>query len=353
MKRQLAIYSAGGLSIAIAEKIKQWDNFEFTIAGQNPSEEFEGLLIPPMGIETAEIIQAQEKLSIPIYYANPQILYSKNCMEPIRRVDYSKPWLRVFEYHVNDHCNMNCKGCGHCANLFKEPTFTDFAEYDKDINRIRELYDGVGLIRLLGGEPLLNRKLDCFIERAREIFPEAELHIVTNGILLLDIPEKLIQTLVQTGTHVDVSLYPPMIPEKKHIEAFLQTNDIDYCITQSTEFYRRFLPEGNGNKIEAFRHCSSARNHLLSKGRIASCAMPFSIDKLCSVYPLQIENSGWIPIHDPEITGFEINRRLNNPTELCRYCSSRLEKYEWEQSQQERCDLTDWIYSEVKKNGRP
>ena len=108
----------------------------------------------------------------------------------------------------------------------------------------------------------------------------------------------------------------------------------------------------NGNKTEAFRHCVSAGNHLLSKGRISSCAMPFSIDKLCSVYSLQIENSGWIPIHDPEITGFEINRRLNNPTELCRYCSSRLEKYKWEQSQRESCDLTDWIYSEVQKDGR-
>lgn len=32
-------------------------------------------------------------------------------------IDYNKPQLSYIEYHVSNHCNLKCKGCGHYSNL--------------------------------------------------------------------------------------------------------------------------------------------------------------------------------------------------------------------------------------------
>lgn len=368
MKRKIAVYGKGGMSKNLMQRISgKWkDSFEpcglYMLEEDIPETGIMGirelknkiaagqihaLLLPPLGKEIADIIEKHQMyFECPLFYAEPRVWYGTDEELHIRLIDYERPWLSVFEYHVNDHCNMNCRGCGHCSNLYEEPSFTSLEVYERDIKRIRELYDGVSLIRLLGGEPLMNPELYRFLYLTRDIFPEAQLHIVTNGILLLDMPDVLLNSIRNTGTVVDISVYPPMVPKMGQFRCFLEEKDIDYHISIADKFYRKFLPEGNGCKEEAFANCFSSENHLLSDGKIASCAMPFAIDKLNMIYGLGICESGWIEINDCNLDGFELNRRLKTPTGLCKYCSSKLEMYQWEQSVKENRSLDDWIYHE-------
>ena len=90
-------------------------------------------------------------------------------------------WLEV---NLVDHCNLNCQCCDHFSPIAQE-TFLDFDQYVKDINRLSVLTDGkLGMMKLQGGEPLLNDKLFDYMKVTREAFPDAYICLFTDGLLL-------------------------------------------------------------------------------------------------------------------------------------------------------------------------
>lgn len=90
-------------------------------------------------------------------------------------------WIEV---NLADHCNLNCQCCDHFSPI-APPTWLDFDQYVKDLKRLSELTDNkIGLIKLQGGEPLLNDRLIDYMRVTREIFPNAFICLFTAGLLL-------------------------------------------------------------------------------------------------------------------------------------------------------------------------
>ena len=96
----------------------------------------------------------------------------------------SDSYLSYLEYHVADHCNLNCKYCTHYSPLVQEPVFTDLEKFKLDLQLLKERIDDIGVIRILGGEPLLNPQLSEFITYTRRLYPKAVITVVTNGLLI-------------------------------------------------------------------------------------------------------------------------------------------------------------------------
>lgn len=90
----------------------------------------------------------------------------------------------LLEVNLADHCNLNCQCCDHFSPLAPK-TFLDFDQYVKDIKRLSKLTGGkIGLMKLQGGEPLLNDRLIDYIAVTREAFPDSYVCIFTDGLLL-------------------------------------------------------------------------------------------------------------------------------------------------------------------------
>ena len=49
-----------------------------------------------------------------------------------------------------------------------------------------------------------------------------------------------------------------------------------------------------------------------------------------------------IDIYDSALTGDLLNEMLSKPIEACRYCSEKLEFFDWEQAKGEQAKLEDW-----------
>lgn len=97
-------------------------------------------------------------------------------------------WLEV---NLADHCNLNCQCCDHFSPLASK-TFLDFDQYVLDIKRLSELTDHhIGLMKLQGGEPLLNDRLIEYFRVTREEFPNTHICLFTDGLLLLQWGQKV------------------------------------------------------------------------------------------------------------------------------------------------------------------
>jgi molybdenum cofactor biosynthesis enzyme MoaA len=118
-----------------------------------------------------------------------------------------RPHILSVETHLCDHCNLNCRSCTHLCPLVTEPTFNDLEEYVRDIRTLAGKLN-VHTVYLMGGEPLLHPQVIDFMRVTREVYPRWRIVIITNGLLLLKMPESFWRAMCMYRVCLRWSVYP-------------------------------------------------------------------------------------------------------------------------------------------------
>lgn len=302
------------------------------------SEEIDGFIISPEHYGLTRLsIYKKLKTSV---YANKKIylpdfatLYNEGNVKDLSIEKILVPYedssqLFYLEVHAADHCNLNCKGCMHFSSLVKEKVFPDFNCLSEDVHQLRKFIKHIDIIRILGGEPLLNPELDRYITLLRETYPYANINIVTNGLLVANMSQSLCETIRNNEVHVHVSLYPPVKNKKDKIEAFLKDNGITFqisdCINTFTSTYQSkpFV-----DKTYAKEHCEIFCNNLRD-GKISCCPQiiytHYYNECFGTTYPVE---DGMIDIYKIG-SARELRQSLDKPVSLCSYCD-RSNCFDW------------------------
>lgn len=254
--------------------------------------------------------------------------------------------LLYLETHVADTCNLKCKGCMHFSNIAVNPNFPDLLAFEQDFKRLAELFSNIFIIRLMGGEPLLNRELGSYIKIVRHYFHSAELRIVTNGLLILKQPDGLWETMRECYVSMDISPYPPTMKIIKDLLKKLDAENIPYgTIAEELHDFRKSLTlYPTHNPEEAIRLCKSSHCHFLRNGKIAKCPLPLLIDDFNHAYDCHIQSKDIFDIYG-EKSGLDLKQKLTQPAEMCRYCPDKAAFITWQQTQQDAC-MEDWVMEE-------
>ena len=251
-----------------------------------------------------------------------------------------KPELSQIEFHLADHCNLNCAGCAHFSNIVKEPVFADFAQFSKDIKRLNELFDYISEFYLLGGEPLLNHEIDIFMTELRNNMPYTSIIVVSNGLLVLSMSENLIKTFKETKAKLSISNYNCLDTDK--IKSFLDKTGIDYEIRYGRDYFAKYLSESCDDDIyDVFNRCPNRRCHFLEKGKIAVCGQPFYIKYFNQYFGADFSDEGSISLYEDNIDGNTILQRFAEPIGACRNCTY-LVPTEWKITEG-KAEKSDWL----------
>lgn len=251
--------------------------------------------------------------------------------------------LLYVETHIADRCNLKCKGCMHFSNLVEEDVFPELEVIKRDFARVKELFGNVYIIRLMGGEPLLNPNLGEYVEVVREIFPASEIRIVTNGLLIPKQNEKLWKVIRKNYVAVDVSPYPPTIKMIDQIKAVLDKNGIPYgTISGELERFRKSLTLSPDNDPEkAVKLCQSSHCHFIRDGKIAKCPLPIMIEDFNREYGTNIVSNDVFDLYE-EQSGLELKRKLDGYADMCKYCPSEPSFIDWEPTVN-NAKISDWV----------
>ena len=267
--------------------------------------------------------------------------FYSNIDDFFKKLHGKKPVLYLLEYHIAEHCNMNCKSCFHFSNLVKEVEFGDFEQYIRDLKQLSTLFSNIKNIHLVGGEPLLNSELPQFIHATRRILPKTTIHILTNGMLIPKMSEALLEAIQICNVRMRVSIYKPMIGKREQIVGFLEKHRIKHWVSDPYLYFAKYLnPEGNGDPKKSVSGCPASRCTFLSNGRIARCALPFNIKYFNQHFEKNIDmTQDHIDIYNEQLDGFTIKQRLVKPMSACRYCK-KVDWIPWEQSKKrDRSDI--------------
>ena len=253
--------------------------------------------------------------------------------------------LPVIEFHLAEHCNLNCAGCDHFSPI-AEKEFPDFNKVSEALKRLAFLTNSnIGEIRLIGGEPLLNKDVIDYFSVTRKYFPKSHILLFTNGTLLSQQTDDFWQACKEYKVAITVSYYPININkdtiQKKcneySVEFFYQTP------IKENEMWRCKLDlAGNCNAKTNFKHCPHNTWRFMRDGRIYPCTFLPNIHHFNKYFKktLPITDNDSIDIYKAK-TYKEILRFLAKPVPFCKYCDINGFTYghKWEITKK---DIKEW-----------
>ena len=269
------------------------------------------------------------------------------------------PHLMHFEIHATDHCNLNCKYCGHYSCIAKE-WFYDIQKLEKDLARLSQVTEQkVTEVQILGGEPLLHPQITSIFKIVRKYFPISRIDMLTNCTLLDKMSIDFWKSLKKYNIYVCPSIYPvsinwqsifekaklyktPFVLDKTRTLITLE-NYNDYM---TKTFARRTLDLSGKQDINRYFKCSKRKCcNNYREGKMYPCQYLGNIHILKEKYSvnLPVTKEDYIDIYKvskiEEIIDF-----FKKPKPFCRYCAiaegKTVNAMPWECSKEH--SLSEW-----------
>jgi MoaA/NifB/PqqE/SkfB family radical SAM enzyme len=252
-----------------------------------------------------------------------------------------------FDVHLVDHCNLNCKGCLHFSPLSAEK-YLSLQSFERDIKKISELTEGkISDMCLLGGEPLLHPDIEFFLPIARRYFPTGRINVLTNGLLLPNMPDTFFDMCKKYEIEISVSYYPVNIAIEKIKEITkrwgirLEIRD-EYREGTSTWLRQPLDITGRQDCKKSYTTCAMGNFCIqLVDGKIYQCETVAYIHYFNKYFGKNIivNDNDYINIHS--VTNIkEIFQFLCNPMPFCRHCKTKdIEYVLWDNSKKE---INEW-----------
>lgn len=253
----------------------------------------------------------------------------------------SDPYLSYLEFHVADHCNLNCKYCTHYSPLVTEPVFANYEQFSSDLQQLKKYIPDIGIIRILGGEPLLNPDLGKFIAFTRNLYPASIITVVTNGLLIRQMSPELIRQMKENMAFIHISFYPPLQETIRDIKQFLYEQEIPYTITEMTTNFCKTQTLTPHTDEDFFYSCFQASCTCLQDGKLAPCYAPFTTKYFNTAFSKELPTDEGIDLYDDTLTSARLKAELLLPMQRCRYCISG-NAYPWEIIGKHSV-LEDWV----------
>lgn len=254
-------------------------------------------------------------------------------LEEIRDI---KPEIEYLEVHASEVCNLNCRGCGHFANIAdKEKTpFLEVGSFRKDMLQLKTYFQSIKVFSLMGGEPLLAPKLDQYVVIIRENFPKTKIQILTNGLLIDKMSYTILDSLRKNNVVFVITQYPPTEEKMFEITRFLHKNFLDFYIApfKVKNFAKLIVEAGNEEPKKSYQNCPCKYRPFLESGKMYICPTSALIKRYNCRFDMKINpnDNDYIDIHNFYGSGWDIIKSLKQPSNMCHWCAAgNAELFQW------------------------
>ena len=251
-------------------------------------------------------------------------------------------YLSQVEFHLVDNCNLNCAYCDHFSPLAEEK-FHSIDSILDDFKKLKKIFDNIGKIYILGGEPLLHPDILEIFAPIRKIYPKSKIAIITNGILLNKQNDTFWKQLKENNITLSMTHYPINVDYEKYIEK-CNSMGIKVCyfgLDRNKMQNMNLDIKGKRNKTKAFMQCTRKKCHFLSNGKLYLCTLVPNVKFLNKYFNLnfKVQKSDYIDLNKIK-SASKINKIFSKPIDFCAYCNdekvkfcsyhvSKREKSEW------------------------
>ncbi len=250
---------------------------------------------------------------------------------------------------VSSHCNLNCIHCDHFSPIAQKE-FMDLTQFEKDIKRLSELFVEdyeIYAIGLEGGEPLLNPNLKEYIKIVHNYLPQAQINILSNGILLSEMDNEFWDICRRMRVHIKLTRYPINV-DYEQLAIIASKNEVVLTFSNDVVKTMNKKPinlDGDSDINLSYDTCYMGNDMctVLKNGKIYLCTFAPYFYRMNDYFGFKLMNdqNDYIDIYEAH-SAEEIMEYLCKPIPACRYCmpDECVEGIEWRGSQRVK---EEWV----------
>ncbi len=250
--------------------------------------------------------------------------------------------LQTIKIPICYHCNLNCASCCHFSPLAPEFEMPEEI-FERDIKQLHKVTKGkLKTLKLLGGEPLLHKNIEKLLNISAKYFPNSEKKIISNGILLENMPVSFWKSCRDNNFIIDVRNYENSKKTKVDVEKCYNLADKYKVSLKITPAARNFILSQLTKKGDIVQYKASRyKCPQLDNGLISPCAILSNIrffNNYFKDYALPVSKDDYLDLY--KISSIEeIKQYFSTPKELCKYCGYGKVKEPWHVT---KYDVSEW-----------
>ena len=261
-----------------------------------------------------------------------------------------RQFIEHLDYHVVDHCNLNCVCCSTYSPIAKE-RFADISQFGDDLRLLKSIVgDSVLRLHLLGGEPLLHPEIEGFLVVAREIFSSARIDVTSNGVLVSKMPDSFWEVMKQCDIDLKYTRYPINLDYGAMVKRARERGVLAYSAGDEIRCFRRIPlnPRGTSNVHQTYLRCPYIDCPQLREGRLYRCPTSAYSDILNDamaasehIARFKLNAADYLELHE-SLSAQDVFGFLSRPIPFCQYCDmGKVDNaVPWGHSSRE---ITEWV----------
>lgn len=118
-----------------------------------------------------------------------------------------KLYIKNIDLEITERCSLKCRHCFNCMQYYDKPMDIPLETIQWEMNALVSALDGIGEVRILGGEPFMNRELAQIVEFVSELPGQFHKSIIifTNATILPT--ERQLEVFAETKSRFYISEY--------------------------------------------------------------------------------------------------------------------------------------------------
>ncbi|MBT4162866.1 MAG: 4Fe-4S cluster-binding domain-containing protein [Gammaproteobacteria bacterium] len=279
-----------------------------------------GLLLTDFDI-TASAIDETEA------FANYVIGATINCHDAY--VSEDRIFMRSVDLVLTERCSLKCQDCSNLMQYYERPVNYELDQMQQSLTNLLSLVDGIQEIRIIGGEPLVNKSFHLVVNRLITEPDVQQIVIYTNGTIAP--PDEKLAMMQSDKVMVLITDYGELSRNKQELMDGLDRHNIAWHIDDakgwtdcsSIGYHERSEQE----KVEVFQECCAKGLITISNGSIYRCPFSANASQLNAV---PHEPSDWVDLESihlidqaearASIRSFLYDRKY---LKVCDYCGGR------------------------------
>ena len=135
---------------------------------------------------------------------------------------------------ITTRCNLKCRDCILRIPYLKEHKDEPLESVWRDMDRVLEIVDSIGVLEVCGGETFLHKELVPFLDRAKSYSRIFNICVITNGTIVPD--DDVFDAMQYSNVVLKISDYGEMSHKKVALEAKCREKGIP-CFIQSCSWF--------------------------------------------------------------------------------------------------------------------
>ena len=244
------------------------------------------------------------------------------------KIQFSNPntlSINSLELAITHRCTLNCEKCANMMSYFSHPEDADFEEACASLKKILDSDVYITELRILGGEPFLNKELSKYLRFLQSYENIGLISIMTNATLIPT--QEDLQCLKDKRVYVTMSNYHHLSPKLNELERLFEEESILYRVYNVTEWQDcntiEWEPLSQEELANRLKNCCSNNCYTLYNTTLYRCPFNAGVTLLHAVPQKDTDFLSIQATPDERIVD-ELTKFIETKVSpICAYCRSR------------------------------